>query len=113
MAEELEKKRIKHPAVDFEVDAVNEFLIEQWAHGFRVHLIIDENGFLTDEPRFYNGLKVPVDLGTPEHPTSPPPSFIGTRLLLEYQVNEPPPEMLTLHTLAVTKGCRLLNGIWY
>lgn len=74
--------------------------------GHKIKLIIDEDGYLTDEPRLIrDNSVVGFDPLGPHNPK--PPSLIGYRVRLMSPIQEPkdaPPD---------PKGCRLFGGVWY
>jgi hypothetical protein len=102
MATPPKKMRIQYPAIDILL-GLKEGVV--WGTpGFRIQLIIDENGYLTDEPRYLqNGIAVPVT--GPHCPK--PPSLIGYRVRLKTKVDDPPDNS------GDPKGCRLSGGVWY
>jgi hypothetical protein len=74
--------------------------------GYKIKLIIDGDGYLTDEPRFIaDNSVVGFDPLGPHCPK--PPSLIGYRVRLMSSIEDPreaPPD---------PKGCRLFGGVWY
>lgn len=95
------KVKVNHyPEVHADVD---EDVIHAWVpHGFRIKLIIDDKGYLTDHPRFLDDTVVPAQgLHAPSDG-----SLIGYRVRLRTPEDDPP-------TPTDPTGCRLINGKWY
>jgi hypothetical protein len=96
--------------MDFEID---EDLISKFQlAGFKIKLILDDKGYLVDEPRFvHDDSIVPIDPSCPD----PPPTVDGKMSLKGYRVRLRKPGVDVDATQSGTDpmGCRLIAGVWY
>jgi hypothetical protein len=75
--------------------------------GFIVHLAIDDDGYLTDEPKLTDGTVVTISGASPEPPEGG--SLIGYRVRLRSKNDDP----VVPEGAGDPKGCRLSGGVWY
>ena len=103
MKDAVEKIRIKLPPIDL---IVTSDTIEGWApSGWRIKLIIDEKGYLVEEPKYLNGAVVPRAEGSQD--------YTGNKSLIDYRVRLRPKNVDPEDNSSDPPGCRLLAGRWY